>query len=126
MILVVFFFLCFLAFAFVMWLPYRIVRDSQPSSRFAIRTWAVFFFLQMIYVTIIPRDSRYYPFYLVHRNGYRLLRDILFDFKWVFGQIIHGKGNDYLLIVVLPLIPTLAAFLVGYLLERNYNSNKSN
>ena len=110
----------------ITWIPYRLVKHSKLRVRFAVRTWAILFICQIFYLTLIRHQFRVYPFSLIRRNGFRLLIEMIGDFKWVFGQIIHGKGSDYLLIIVLPLIPTLAAFLVGYLLERYYNGNKSN
>ncbi|QIL78448.1 hypothetical protein [Hymenobacter sp. HDW8] len=118
MLLILLFLLSIFFIAFVLWIPYRLVQTAKLSTRLAVRTWAIYFFGQLLYLTCTRQPWRIYPYSLISGNGYRMIGDLIGDVDWVVGQIGRGKGRDYLLFVLLPLVPAAAAFLIGYLLER--------
>ncbi|QIL78455.1 hypothetical protein [Hymenobacter sp. HDW8] len=113
-------FLLFLGcLAALLTIPYLLAARCRLPTRLALRTWAISFFGELAYLTFLP-EEKVYQLGLQKVSGSSYLMGFL-ELEAFFPLVkamLLGQANDFLALVLLPVVPALLAFLVGWLLMR--------
>ena len=111
-------FLLFLScLAVILLIPYLLASKFRLPTRLGIRTWSISFFCEMTYITFLP-EEKVYQLGLQKVSGISYLVGFLKEFFPLVMAMILGKANDFLALLILPILPALIAFLVGWLVMR--------
>ena len=97
---------------------YKLPSHSRKRFKYFIRTWVVFFALEMVTILFLPDEQMDY---LGLQKGERFTYWVIFTksfYELITKVLLKGYGKEFWMLVLVAILAYLTAFWVGYRKEQ--------
>jgi len=92
---------------------YSLVNKSRKRFKFFVREWVIFFYFEMIIILFL-NPNQMVCLGLHREAGMMYWMAFTKGLPTIINGILHGYGKDFLALLLVPAIPALIAFWIGY------------
>lgn len=106
---------------------YKLVKNVRKHLRYAVQTWVVAFAGEMLVILFMPPEQLDFLGLQGEAGGFWywicFTKELGKLIPMLVTGIFQGHGKDFLVLLLLPMVPAIAAYWVGLREERNDKIN---